>query len=138
MGFRPNIVIRVAERAGYRCEVCKKDVSKVAPGQRSAPFEAHSATGFHFTRIGKDDCFVATSVPEDYHLKKSIFSFHAFVVLQIGRDDDGFCICLICHDEIHRKALRETKKRFPNHKGNTSAPAILEEITLGLVYPEMF
>lgn len=134
MPFESEIVIRVATRAGYKCEMCGQDLSRVFRWQTLPSFHAHSATGLHLVRAQDESMCRVTNAPASYkRLRGRFLPAAMFEALYQGRMDDGFCLCHSCHRGIHQIALAETKLNFPKHTGGNSTPEILEKTTLFFV-----
>ncbi len=132
MPFSPAIFIRAWERVGGVCEMCGEDMTKVSRETRSARFNIHSATSLHLVKdeVDSSSC-VVTDPPEKFEfLKGKKLPIRGFRSFEMEREDDGFCLCHSCHQEIHTAALRITKLRIPDHKGKNPSPEILESVTI--------
>ena len=135
MGFTLDVMILAAERVAYLCEVCGTDTSRLQPGQTSASFEIHSATSLHLVRSSRyPDMCVVTSPPPDFKkMRGRLLPAAMFRVFDDPeRDDDAFCLCLSCHDEIHKRAQVMTRVRVKG-SGKNAIPALLESVTLFFV-----
>ena len=132
MPFGNNVFIRAALRAGYRCEMCGVDLSKVMAWETSAPFHIHSVTSLHLVRKSVDDpfCWVGDTPEKHKRLRGHRLPSAMFRVFDGDRLDDGFCLCHACHVRIHNEALAWTKMMIKGHVGRNSAPAILETVSL--------
>ena len=141
MPYKPKFALKVALRAGYRCEICNKDVySDLTPENAKAPYHIHSATGLHLEPVTAEYC-EAVSVPDGYkRLKNRYVPMKALAALGERRFElgDAFCLCVDCHQNLHDMAIAETKNRFPKFRGQYTPPALLEEITLFLVKRKKF
>ncbi len=132
MGYSSDLAERVGLRAGYKCEVCgtslkRKKVSDVAI------HIAHSASTFHITN-GPIEYLVTEPPAGMERFKGKTLPGSMFLVSIWNFSDDAFCVCPNCHRDIHRMALRETKRQFPHHKGRNAHWAILERVTLDKVF----
>ena len=135
MPFSKGVFMRAVERAGFRCEKCGKDVSKVEKTATQSPCDIHSVTGLHLVRHKKQPsaCIVTSPPASMMILRGRMLPVYGFVVFSLGRDDDGFCLCQDCHNEVHTLALSITKDMLPSHTGMNSSPAVLELVSLTLI-----
>jgi hypothetical protein len=141
MPYRPKFALKVALRAGYRCEICNKDVySEFTHDNPKVPYHIHSATGLHLEPVNAEYC-EAVSVPEGYKILDGRYvPMKALFALGERRFElgDAFCLCVDCHQNLHDVATVETKNRFPEFRGRYTPPALLEGITLFLFRRKKF
>lgn len=93
--------------------------------------EVHSVTSLHL--VHKDGRYIVTDPPTGHEaLRGRSLSPNAYSPEET-KDSDGVCLCVTCHQEIHRIALTQAKLDDPEFSGNTPSPKLLEEITLFFV-----
>jgi hypothetical protein len=105
----------------FKCEVC---------GEPLAYFELHSATSLHLvlTEVDGEKKYLVTDPPQGHEqLRGKVLSVKIFSDGE--KNHDGFCLCPVCHDELHRIALSEAQFD-PDFKGNSPPPQLLLEVTL--------
>ncbi len=115
-----------------RCATCRD------PFPDDAYIEVHSATSLHLVLDKNSDTkYKVTNTPMGFkRLRGKTISSKAFFYEDEDgerKQNDAFCLCIICHDEIKRISLAEARLRNPKFKGNTPPPGILEEVTLFFV-----
>lgn len=127
MGFDPKYADIVMVRARWRCEACGVPVYWAKGEPRLGM--AHSANTLHLVLDpDRSDRYIVTSTPYNHRnmLNKRLPVF-GFRVWALGRPDDGFCLCLLCHLKVH--ALADSK--MPG--GRNAIPNVLEEVTIMFV-----
>lgn len=132
MSFTNDQNVLIALRAGYRCEICGRDVYK--------SFHAHSATLLHLLRskTHKTMCEVTNPPGGLLRMRGVLLPTYSFEVFSLGRDDDGFCLCQRCHQRLHNIALFETKMLYPHHTRRYPTPAEMEKATMFFYYRQSF
>lgn len=131
MSFSSELQERIGQRADYKCEVCGVNLRRKKKTD-VALHVAHSASSFH--AVGGPDWYLITDPPAGLErLKGKAFPGNFFLVSIYGLQDDGFCVCTNCHRDIHKIALKETKRQFPDHKGRNAHWLILERVTMDKV-----
>ncbi len=125
----PESIRRKEVAKAKACAGCKE------PFPPGAYIEAHSATSLHLVldKKSKERRYIVTDPPRGHEilrgrtLNAKIFSFGQ------TKDNDAFCLCPVCHDEIKRIALNELGSRNPEFKKYTLPPALSEEVTIFFV-----
>lgn len=150
MAYSQLVLSRIANRAGYRCEMCSRRVDKVQKGQKYLNFHGHSVTTLHLTQLRNNPGMViATSVPSSLsRIKGHLFRIDAFEVFQIQRQflgdidpndkdwnllDDGFFLCDNCHRGIHEISFNETRLIIPDATFKNPILTELQRISLDLI-----
>jgi hypothetical protein len=143
VGYRSDVVIRIALRAGYKCEMCSREVPKVTKGQRRVLFHAHSVLTLHGVESKEfPGMFTATSPPDGHKIMKGkLLPMYGFQVFSLDRPhvdetapkDDGFFLCNNCHVGIHAIAFNETRLKIVNAAKRNPTPYDLEKISLDLI-----
>lgn len=108
------------------CAVCRE------PFPPGAYIEVHSATSLHLVldKKSKDRRYIVTDPPLGHKiLRGKSISARVFALWET-KDNDAFCLCPVCHDELKRSSLAESKRRITDFSKNAPPPAILEEVTL--------
>lgn len=124
MPFPEKIRIREVE-AAYECEICREPIGN------DGYVEVHSITSLHLVKSenNKSTKYLVTDTPKGHESlkgKKIEIGIHEEGLV---RGSDAVCLCPVCHDEIKRIALAESRRTNPNFSGNTPPPAILKEVT---------
>lgn len=120
--FPERIRRREIENA-LECEICREQVNE------ETYLEVHSVTSLHLVmnKDAKNPRYIVTDPPvgHEYLKGKDVNPD----VYKEGRErgSDAVCLCLTCHQEIHRFALKLSKK--VGFKGKNPPPQILEEVT---------
>lgn len=89
--------------------------------------ELHSETSLHLERKG--DKYLVTDPPKGHKFLKGKLVSLGVYRPEEDKVSDGVCLCVVCHDEIKRIALAESRYRDADFRGNTPTPKVLEEIT---------
>lgn len=107
------------------CGVCNN------PFNQDSEIEVHSITSLHL--VYKDARYVVTDPPVGHEaIKGKTLASHAYSPEEI-KDSDGVCLCVTCHQEIHRIALNQAKLDDSEFAGSTPPPKLLEVVTLFFV-----
>lgn len=124
MAFSENIRRKEIERANS-CEICND------PFRPDSYIEVHSVTSLHLERRGNK--YLVTDPTKGHEfLKGRLVDLNIY---KPGEEklSDGVCLCPVCHDEIKRIALAESRYRNHDFKGNAPSPKVLEEVTMFFV-----
>ena len=134
MAYYDYIVKRALIRAGYRCEACGRYWYELDYGEGVVPLHIHSAISFHVVRNKKTGLYRATSVPPAHKkMKGRILKPNKYIIQRLGRDDDGYCLCLECHRKVHAIATDLTNGRFTTGDSKNAIPYVLEMVTISFI-----
>ncbi len=122
MPFQKDIATRIALRARYLCEICSKSIYLSGHG--------HSSSGLHTISIDRYYCQATDSSPkhEIMVLGEPILKA-SFKVYSLGREDDGYYLCIDCHQMVHRIALDESRLKIPGFRGPKANLSVLDSVS---------
>lgn len=125
MPFEGKLADKIALRARYCCEICRKPVY----AEKNSLAHAHSSSTLHTVAVSKTHC-VVTNTPDRYvRMMGKLLPKKAFKAYSLGKENDGYCLCHACHRLVHEIALNDTKLLIPGFTGHHSIPSVLDAVT---------
>lgn len=120
----PEGLRRAEVEKTQKCEICQnEDIHK-------DNLEIHSATSLHLvlTEVNGEQKYLITSTHKGHeNIKGKTISTGVYQPNGKPEENDAFCLCVDCHQEVHRVALEKT--RISDKKAKIASPKILSEVT---------
>ena len=115
-----------------RTEIEKKQVCEICQNEdiHTDNLEIHSATSLHLVLAdvnGKQKYLITSTHKGHENLRGKTISTAIYMPNGEPRESDAFCLCVDCHQEVHRIALERARKTDKNAK--IAPPKILAEVT---------
>jgi hypothetical protein len=116
-------VRRLEIENAVECEICRDPVTD------DLYLEIHSVTSLHLVKNNdkENPRYIVTSPPPGHeHLKGKSLDLGVYKE-GVERGTDAACLCLECHQHVHRMALKAARK--VGFKGKNPPPQVLEQVT---------
>ena len=120
----PERIRRTEIEKTEKCAVC------LEPAPRGEVLEVHSATSLHLelNEVKGELRYVVTSTHKGHEqLKGKALNIGVYQPDGKPEKNDAFCLCVDCHQEVHRVALAKT--RLQDKDAKIASPKILMDAT---------
>lgn len=120
----PERIRRTEIEKTEKCVVC------LEPAPKGEVLEVHSATSLHLelSEVKGELRYVVTSTHQGHEqLKGKALNVGIYQPEGKPEQNDAFCLCVDCHQEVHRVALAKT--RLTDKDAKIASPKVLMETT---------